>query len=569
MGRNKDSIATKHMTKYVGEKEKVSTMADYRTPCLSLAACVLISFVAYRAYLLSVAPCPEPDLAVTTWNIAAINNNPFEYWITHEDQAYNDLMEDVQNFIENPGAFDVPVNHVFTEDMFQTLKRYLSQVEGHSQTHVESVEEVWKTSFQHRHIVSGILKDGELGKKRLMSMPDRITNTIETSEGIVFRPTVMNCYDGQITDMANWWKLWTTFMFKTDVSIPEDSEVQQKKVYDMLSPIKQSKYPAITLEEEAMSLPLQTLSLAVFDAILIHMMNQLAPNTWQGLRSEICAALNQKKMPRVLEILQLSYSGADIIFLQEVAASFMSVVQETELANWFHVLRPANADASRSQNSFILLKKDVFRIEELQEVTNEVLKQFDPSLDVPIEPGDLFAVVVPLKYSNTPHLLASFHGDTNGLATIPVVRAVHAASRALGVPKMVFGLDANTYEVPAEGWQDVKSFGEFFVNDGLTSCWGDVPNPKQHTTFNARTYLQTQLNKAAKKSELLTKGDKNPKDFILFQKDDYVSMDIVKDNTGMRKYVENMLFPTLTFPSDHGVLSALLRPLQCISKENE
>ena len=26
---------------------------------------------------------------MATWNIAAINNNPFEYWITHDDADYN------------------------------------------------------------------------------------------------------------------------------------------------------------------------------------------------------------------------------------------------------------------------------------------------------------------------------------------------------------------------------------------------------------------------------------------------------------------------------------------------
>jgi hypothetical protein len=30
---------------------------------------------------------PPEDLQLVTWNMAAINNNPFEYWITHHDQA--------------------------------------------------------------------------------------------------------------------------------------------------------------------------------------------------------------------------------------------------------------------------------------------------------------------------------------------------------------------------------------------------------------------------------------------------------------------------------------------------
>jgi hypothetical protein len=47
---------------------------------------------------------PPVKLNAITWNMAAINNNPFEYWITTEDAAYNKLMEDVSEFINNPGA---------------------------------------------------------------------------------------------------------------------------------------------------------------------------------------------------------------------------------------------------------------------------------------------------------------------------------------------------------------------------------------------------------------------------------------------------------------------------------
>ena len=53
---------------------------------------------------------------MATWNIAAINNNPFEYWITHDDADYNALMEGVQSFIDQPGERDAhthtrPVPH--------------------------------------------------------------------------------------------------------------------------------------------------------------------------------------------------------------------------------------------------------------------------------------------------------------------------------------------------------------------------------------------------------------------------------------------------------------------------
>jgi hypothetical protein len=38
-----------------------------------------------------------------------------EYWITTDDEGYNKLMRDVSQLIRSPGAFDVPVEQVFTQ----------------------------------------------------------------------------------------------------------------------------------------------------------------------------------------------------------------------------------------------------------------------------------------------------------------------------------------------------------------------------------------------------------------------------------------------------------------------
>ena len=104
----------------------------------------------------------------------------------------------------------------------------------------------------------------------------------------------------------------------------------------------------------------------------------------------------------------------------------------------------------------------------------------------------------------------------------------------------------------------VAEFAAAFRLDGYTSCWGDEPNPTSATTFNARTYLQPQLQKAARADEKESKGDKNPKDFILFPKGRFEVRAAAKDNTGERRYIEEMVFPTLKFPSDHGLISATL-----------
>jgi hypothetical protein len=79
--------------------------------------------------------------------------------------------------------------------------------------------------------------------------------------------------------------------------------------------------------------------------------------------------------------------------------------------------------------------------------------------------------------------------------------------------RLVFGLDANAYKAPAPGKQlGYAEFVTFYEEAGLGSCWGAAPDVnKMLTTFNARTYLQPQLNKAVKMSEKHLKGDVNPK----------------------------------------------------------
>ena len=60
----------------------------------------------------------------------------------------------------------------------------------------------WDSDYKHRKIISGFIKDKAIGKKRLASMPDRYTNTISTlDQGIVTRPTVINCYDGKLKNL--------------------------------------------------------------------------------------------------------------------------------------------------------------------------------------------------------------------------------------------------------------------------------------------------------------------------------------------------------------------------------
>ena len=152
--------------------------------------------------------------------------------------------------------------------------------------------------------------------------------------------------------MDVWWNQWKNYMFLDFVTIASKSAGESKtlKVYELIQSIKRSKYPAIIGEEEKISKPLQVLTLAIFDAILVHMMNtlqkELRPSTsgtweahnsggdWSSIRNTICNKLNKNKNNRILEILTSfqsssnSYSSHDILFLHEVGKSFLSNVKQ-------------------------------------------------------------------------------------------------------------------------------------------------------------------------------------------------------------------------------------------------
>ncbi len=354
-------------------------------------------------------------IKAVTWNIAAVNNNPFEYWITSDDPKYNDLMISVSKFIENPLHHDITIKEVFTNDMFEELAALMTKI---GWSGIEETRNLWQTSFQDRKIISEFIKDSLLGKKRLASMPDRVTNTINTVSGeAAMRPTVINCFDGELNDINQWWTQWKHFYFDKVISIKKKGQVVSSSVYQMISPIKKAKYPDITTEEEAISIPLQTLCMAIFDSILIHMMNIVGHDSWQPIRKEICLKLNLKKNDRTIEILEETYADADVIFLQEVAGNFPSVVKSHPLASNYDILQTITMDEDRDQNSFILTKKNKF--EGFEEVTSKVLSLYEQSNSgkkLPVVNGDLVVMIVNQLGDNDRYLLASFHGDTNGYA---------------------------------------------------------------------------------------------------------------------------------------------------------
>jgi hypothetical protein len=129
--------------------------------------------------------------------------------------------------------------------------------------------------------------------------------------------------------------------------------------------------------------------MAIFDAILISMMNKIDLNSWQGLRNDICQKLNKRKTERTIEILEKSYSNSDIFFLQEVASSFKDKLENAKLSNFYNIYYPFNMESDRDQNSFILLKKNVFS--NVTEITKDILKEVKGNA---VAPGKLLSQCV-------------------------------------------------------------------------------------------------------------------------------------------------------------------------------
>jgi len=285
-----------------------------------------------------------------------------------------------------------------------------------------------------------------------------------------------------------------------------------------------------------------------------------SPEVWQPLKQSIVTIFNKNKISDTFNIINNIYGNSDIITLQEVSSSFIKYVNNSPLGQRYWISTPTSMDLVRNQNSVIMLHKNTFPSGPIMEINRDIHEEFTQD-NIPIVDGDIHAITT-MDKNSIPYVIASFHGDTNGLATIPLNNALSNLLQndiRLKNHRFIFGLDANTYKhgVPDKK-QDVMEWIINYKNNGLTSCWGDVPQKDNYTTYNARTYLQPQLNKACKQSEKEKRGDMNLKDFILFQKGIFKIIETWKDNTGERMFLENTIFPSLKFPSDHAILATTL-----------
>jgi len=332
--------------------------------------------------------------------------------------------------------------------------------------------------------------------------------------------------------------------------------VEQKRPCEFLETMDGAWYK-LTGDEEQASLALQMLLLAIQDAIVVHLMNRVSPDgTWLQVKRSLTVGI-QNKNQRVVQILVDTYAHVDVLCLQEVHVSLIDEMRKTSLGSSHDFVVSSDAKILRGVNSILLLRKEAFR-GGFKEITAEVTKRCS------CEGGDLVVALADHHHCGK-MCIASYHGDSSGIETVPMVEALHSVSSDTTSPlfghKLLIGVDANTHEKPSKGKCSLGEMMLALVPLGLTTCWGDRPELEPcRTLCKARSFLQAQIKKGVRFDDRNELCDKAPKDFILFQRSVFRAAQMpTKDNTGSSKFIEDMFLPTSRFPSDHGILGARLR----------
>jgi hypothetical protein len=174
-----------------------------------------------------------------------------------------------------------------------------------------------------------------------------------------------------------------------------------------------------------------------------------------------------------------------------------------------------------------------------------------------VEPGDL-CVFEATAHDGERFLLASFHGDSAGRSTAPVLAGLHslALERCPG-HTLLFGLDANTAGGRGDGEAEAE-LGVDLAGRGLGSCWRGREAGEVWTAFSARTALQPQLHKAVRPGDVGDRRHRRLKDWILFYDAQLALVGAERDNGGDRSFCPGRAMPSLAFPSDHAIVSATL-----------
>jgi len=527
----------------------------------------------------------KKPFVLLSWNIASVNNNPFEYWADFGAE-YKKMLDKTGKWIDEHGKNTV--GSIFTDELYQQLKTEMVQSGGYEESDFQTKEAApndektkgpWD-KLKNRTVVGQFLKapkfetDEKTGKKtccedslplagRAISLPDRLTNTIvsEGKEGKSLRPAVINGYeerDLSKTTGTEWLQLWSDYMFKE----PGFGKKVGGRLKDEFS------YHGIQEDEKGKySRPLQLMYLAAFDWVTIQMMNDIQKEmrgpeegktafSWWDERKKAYQVQCAEKPQRTVEVLErlLQDADADVGFVQEAGKAF---VQEwgKKKSRSFSLLQP---ETLGKQSSVILVHNERFKKGVRIDITVPNLK---PKQEGAVKQGLLAYQVEGMESPPKKYLLVSFHGDSDGLLTTPVVKGL---SNWLNENKDViplFGMDANAHYENNDGKAlGLEAFETSLEEAGLKSAF-ETASP---TTLKFRTMVQAQPSKgktyAQVEHALRVKKGAEPKDHVVVPQGWTLKSSevlFINGQNEMKAFTGQEILPTLYFPSDHAAVKVV------------
>ena len=290
-------------------------------------------------------------------------------------------MADVQAFISEPGDKDVRVKEVFTDAMWDELK----ENEGCRLVKADDGRP-WH-DYRRRKIVS--LPEGRRTRlQKAASMPDRATNTIRRrrEEDAPHRQLLRAGF----SSLQDWWTQWKT-IFETEV----------KHVYVSYNRPSAPSIPPSPWPKKPCRCPCRRWPAPSSTYISAH---DAGCRTMATPQNAALRGSESEEGPRTLDILD-QVIRRWIVFVQEAASSFVEAAKRWAAG---HYHRAGVPDPKRDQARWC----SSAGFGSFEEVDVLFAKY------APVAAGYLLVV------QNDEYVLASFHGDTNGLATIPITDAV-------------------------------------------------------------------------------------------------------------------------------------------------
>jgi hypothetical protein len=357
--------------------------------------------------------------------MGSLDNGPFAHW-RGQGKSVLALMSAAHAVLLDP-ARDVRMGEIFTDSMWAELREEMRAL---GWVGINETDALWRTELSHRPAYQGFVTGRSVAEKKLVAMADRYTNTLHTTDLREHsRPSAVSCYGGNLSSVAQWWAAWRAFMFHNRLEMPRDGdEAPTAGIAKLVSrnsqtspgeaapgaaeavarpppppaaaaarPVspavrlyvmRSARYPKITAFEEAISVALQALSLALFDAALVHLLNTVRAD-WQQVGRQVCRAVLATRQEASLRILNGSYAAADALFLQEAApavparlAGSAATLARTHLA----LVPPPVPGRAEVQTAALLLRRGAFVVETVRDHTSSVLAALPSGL---LDPGDL------------------------------------------------------------------------------------------------------------------------------------------------------------------------------------